>query len=281
MDNNVMDNNAMGNNLIDNNAYPNLKDLLILFLVVLLFMFGTGVVAAICQLIPNVRITPLIQSFQNMVAYIVGMLATIWYAARKSRKRQAESDTLGLGFNKFPGWLIPVLIPGALAMVVGMDRLSTLIPMPDSVAQFFESLFKNDVFSVMIIAVAAPILEEIFCRGIVLKGLLQNYPARKAIIYSALFFALIHLNPWQSIPAFFAGLFLGWIYYKTRSVIPGIIVHAVVNTTAVLSMFLPKEQQDVLGLLGTPAYIVVFIAAMVVFSAVCWYIQKKMPSGNP
>lgn len=263
---------------MDNQAYPDVKDLLILFLILLLFMIGIGAVAGLYQLIPNVPTSPLIQSFQNLVAYTISLLATIWYASRKSKKSQPASFTLG--FNQFPAWLIPVLIITTLALTVGMDRLASLIPMPDNIARFFDSLFNNDIFSIIMISVAAPILEETLCRGIVLKGLLQNYPARRAIIYSALFFALIHLNPWQSIPAFFAGLFLGWVYYKTKSVIPGIIVHAVSNTTAVLFMFLPKEQQDYVGLLGMPVYIVVCIIAIVVFVAGCWYIEKRMPANT-
>lgn len=261
---------------MDNLAYPTIKDLVKLFLILLLFMIGIGVITGLYQLIPNVKVSPLIQSFQNLVAYILSLSATIWYASRKSKKQQP--DSFSLGFRQFPAWLIPVLIISTLALTVGMDRLSSLIPMPDSVARFFDSLFTNDIFSIIMITVAAPILEETLCRGIVLKGLLQHYPSRSAIIYSALFFALIHLNPWQSIPAFFAGLFLGWIYYKTKSVIPGMIVHAVSNTTAVLFLFLPKEQQDYLSWLGMPVYILVFILATAVFVAGCMLIQKKLPT---
>ncbi|WP_409994892.1 CPBP family intramembrane glutamic endopeptidase [Chitinophaga pinensis] len=44
--------------------------------------------------------------------------------------------------------------------------------------------------------------------------MLKRYPPRKAIVISALFFGLIHLNPWQALPAFCIGLLLGWVFTK-------------------------------------------------------------------
>lgn len=259
---------------MDNHIYPKAKDLIALFLILMIFMIGMGIFVGVFQFIPGVTITPTIQSIQNLVGYTLSLLATIWYAARKSKRQ--HPDTFSLDFNTFPLWLIPVLLLSTLAMTVAMERLSSLIPMPDSVARFFEGLFRKDIYSIIMFSIAAPILEETLCRGIVLKGLLQNYSPRKAIIYSAIFFALIHLNPWQSIPAFFAALFLGWVYYKTKSVIPGMIIHAVNNSTAVALMFLPKEQQDYLSWLGMPAYIVLCIISVIVFIASIMLMQKRL-----
>ncbi|WPQ62656.1 type II CAAX endopeptidase family protein [Chitinophaga sancti] len=258
---------------MDHQAYPELKSLLKLFLMLLLFMIIIGLIGGFYVGFSKTPLDPLTKSFINLISYTAAMIATIWYAARLSKKEQPES--FELGFNKIQLWLIPLLIISTIALTVGLERVSSLVPMPDSVAEFFDDLFKNDIFSIIMISVVAPILEETLCRGIVLKGLLQNYSPRKAILYSALFFALIHLNPWQSLPAFFAGLFLGWVYYKTRSVIPGIIVHAVSNTTFVLFLFLPKAQQDYLGLLGLPLYLVVCVLAIIVFVAGCMLIQKR------
>lgn len=147
--------------------------------------------------------------------------------------------------------------------------------MPPSVQKFFEDIFTKDVFSIISVVIAAPIMEELLCRGIVLGGLLKNYPPYKAILISALFFALIHLNPWQALPAFFSGLFLGWIFYKTKSVIPGMIIHATNNGLVMLFVFLPKNKQDLLNLLGMPYYIVLCVLAAIVFVGGCFIIDRK------
>ena len=78
-------------------------------------------------------------------------------------------------------------------------------------------------------------------RGAVLRSLLQRMDSRwGAIALSALFFALVHLNPAQMPHAFLIGLLLGWMYERTRSILPGIMVHWVNNTVAyVLYAFYP------------------------------------------
>ena len=85
------------------------------------------------------------------------------------------------------------------------------------------------MISFISLAIAAPILEELLFRGIILEGFLRNYSPQKAIIWSAVLFGAFHLNPWQAIGAIIFGLFVGWLYWKTNSLIPGIILHFVNN----------------------------------------------------
>lgn len=79
--------------------------------------------------------------------------------------------------------------------------------------------------------IQAPIFEELFFRGIILKGLLNKYEnsPKKAIIYSAIVFGVIHLNIPQGINAFIGGLILGFIYYYTKSIKLSIFAHIVNN----------------------------------------------------
>ncbi len=44
------------------------------------------------------------------------------------------------------------------------------------------------------------------------------------------------MNPWQFVGAFFLGLFMGWVYYKTRSLLPTILMHASTNLVAFIGM---------------------------------------------
>lgn len=65
-----------------------------------------------------------------------------------------------------------------------------------------------------------------------------------AIVVSALLFGAIHLNVAQGIHAFMVGLALGWVYYRTKSVIPGIALHWVNNTVAYLMFYLMPNMSD-------------------------------------
>ena len=82
--------------------------------------------------------------------------------------------------------------------------------------------------------------EEMAFRGILLTVFLSKYSERKAIIFSALGFGLFHLpflimgqDPlWtlgQVVWAFIIGLFYGYVFVKTRSLLPSIIIHYLSN----------------------------------------------------
>lgn len=87
-----------------------------------------------------------------------------------------------------------------------------------------------------VVCLLAPVAEELVFRGAVLRTLLEWKPQRRwtMIVLSALLFAVAHLNPAQLLHPFVIGLLLGWMYERTRSVIPGIVYHWANNTAAYL-----------------------------------------------
>lgn len=218
---------------------------------------------------------PLLKPLVGLIGYILTMLIALKYAIRKSK--QQEGKHFRINFDKAPIWLFPVLIICTLALVVLLGPVSHLIPMPVFIQKFFEKMLAKDIFSIITAVIAAPIFEEILCRGIVLKGLLTNYSPNKAILISAIFFAALHMNPWQALPAFFGGLFIGWVYYKTQSVIPGMVIHATINGTALALWFLSNQVKS-FSLM--PYYILLCVLAALIFSLGCIMIQKKLPTAK-
>jgi membrane protease YdiL (CAAX protease family) len=84
------------------------------------------------------------------------------------------------------------------------------------------------------------IFEEVVFRGIVLTVFLSKYSERKSIIFSSLGFGFIHLLNltngqelvWvmgQVVWAFIIGLFYGYVFVNTRSLLPPMIVHYLGN----------------------------------------------------
>lgn len=84
------------------------------------------------------------------------------------------------------------------------------------------------------------IFEEVAFRGIVLTVFLSKYSERKSIIFSAMGFGLMHLLNltngrelvWvmgQVVWAFILGLFYGYVFVRTRSLLPPMIVHYLGN----------------------------------------------------
>lgn len=257
--------------------YPNIKAVVILFLLFVLYSLVVGIFfgAGLAILNGLNMKSQLATSFLNLLAYVIPQLLLIRYAIKKIKRHSYHQ--VRVDFNKVQAWLVPVVIFSAIALVVLLDRVASWIPMPISVQKFFEKIFTKDILTVITLVIAAPILEEIFARGIVLKGLLKNYSPRKSILISAILFSALHLNPWQAIPAFLGGLFIGWVYYKTRSIIPAIIIHATINITAILLLFSPHRPESFFELLGTTSYLIAFILATIIFCLGCYVINKKLP----
>jgi membrane protease YdiL (CAAX protease family) len=94
--------------------------------------------------------------------------------------------------------------------------------------------------------VLAPVLEEITFRGLTqtaLRRLWSPHPRRRwpVILAAAAVFAGVHAPAvaWQAIPALFAlGVVMGWLYEKTGSLWPSIVLHMGFNATNVTLMFL-------------------------------------------
>ena len=69
-----------------------------------------------------------------------------------------------------------------------------------------------------------------------LLGLFDKRLHWLAIFISALLFAIAHGNMAQGVNALLLGLLLGWLYYHTGSIIPGIAFHWMNNTLAYITL---------------------------------------------
>ena len=103
-----------------------------------------------------------------------------------------------------------------------------------------------------VVGLLAPLAEELVFRGAVLRALLRWHKnAWVGIAISAALFALIHMNPAQLPHAFLVGLLLGWMYYRTDSIVPGVVFHWVNNTVAyVLYHIYPDSSLKLADILG-------------------------------
>jgi len=82
-----------------------------------------------------------------------------------------------------------------------------------------------------------PIFEELFFRGLVFSWLRNRLPAATAIPLSAGAFAIVHWRAEVMIVAFVVGCLLAWLYERSRSVLPCILLHQTFNTTQVVILY--------------------------------------------
>jgi membrane protease YdiL (CAAX protease family) len=87
-------------------------------------------------------------------------------------------------------------------------------------------------------AVAAPIVEELFFRGMLYPVMRRSAPAWAALVANAGVFAIIHFIPILLPMLFVSGLVLTLVRARTNSVVPGILIHVLQNTLFVLAVYL-------------------------------------------
>jgi sodium transport system permease protein len=95
--------------------------------------------------------------------------------------------------------------------------------------------------TLLVLAIAPAICEEIAFRGFVLSGLRSNLGKLPAILLTSLFFGLAHSVLQQSIITFFVGILLGILVVRTGSIFPCIAFHAVHNSLTILFVQLDPE----------------------------------------
>jgi len=141
---------------------------------------------------------------------------------------------------------IPLAVfAGVLVMFFGLEivkselnnLLQMALPVPNS---FFDGWFyePKNLFLLIVTGSLFPgFSEEIFFRGVVARRFYRAYSLRKSILLSAALFGVIHLNPWQAVNAFYLGIFLGWIYWRYKSIWLCMFIHAYHNVLAMLMPF--------------------------------------------
>ncbi|WP_207431915.1 CPBP family intramembrane glutamic endopeptidase [Sabulibacter ruber] len=187
--------------------------------------------------------------------------------------------------RKFDGKVLflTVLITPFLGNLIEYLGEILLPPAPESLTSLFADWVQPTFVSFVSMAVAPAILEELLFRGVILEGMLQEYSPRKAIIWSAVLFGVVHLNPWQAFGAIIIGLLIGWLYYKTRSVLPGILLHFVNNSLAFFLMLHFGIEANTSDIIGNPlVYYLLLAVSVVIFVGILWYlVQVLKQKPNP
>jgi membrane protease YdiL (CAAX protease family) len=252
--------------------YPTISQTWILLLIVLGFNLGASLLMLPLMFSGQ---NNLVMSLAELIAYVVTLGGTILFANKQFKKYNSKTTEPVHKLNMGVLALIVLLTP---FMMVILDPLNVILPLPDWFENMIKDLIRPNAISFITIGIAPAILEEILCRGIVLKGMLKNYSPTKAILWSALFFGIFHMNPWQAVPAFIIGIALGWIYYRTRSLIPCMLIHAINNSTSfLLEIFYPDMGDSLYAFLGTQKFLLLFIASAAILVGGYFILNRLMP----
>jgi membrane protease YdiL (CAAX protease family) len=166
--------------------------------------------------------------------FAIGLIATAIVIASMGRVPWREA-LRHLGLRRFArsAWLYMAAAVGVYLVFAAVYVALVGEPDQEDIAEAFGSL----PFQILLIAIAAPISEEIFFRGMVFGGMRQRMPLLLAALVSAVIFGLLHaFSGISAVPPLIAfGFILALLYEKTGSVVPGILLHMLNNSAALLA----------------------------------------------
>ena len=172
-----------------------------------------------------------------------------------------------------PWMVLTWSVIAALGALIPSAFIQEQIPeLPNWVENEFDTIMATP-WGYLVIGLLAPLSEEIVMRGAILRELLRSSRLTPwgAITLSAVFFALIHMNPVQMPHAFLIGLLLGWMYWRTGSILPGVAYHWANNSIAfVLYAFYPSSDIKLIDVFqGSQlhVYMAVFFSMLILLPA--------------
>lgn len=155
--------------------------------------------------------------------------------------KRGRPMTVGAFFSLLSVFMMGQLLFSVLAQV--QEAILNLFGL--SAMEMLESATSTaDSFSMFLYAgFGAPIAEEIFCRGMILRPV-EKYGKRFAILISAFFFGLLHGNIVQTPFAFVVGLVLGYVAVE-YNILWAMVVHMINNL--VLSDMITRLFGEIVG----------------------------------
>lgn len=171
------------------------------------------------------------------------------------------------------------ILPASAVFIVAMglwtNYFSELAGLPDNMKDVFEQMMNNPL-GIISIVVMAPLVEELLFRGAIQGHLMRKWKMPYlGIVVSSLIFGVVHGNPAQIPFAFVVGMALGWVYYLTGSLIPGILMHFINNGSSVLLYALSGDPDaTMISSLGENGALALAVAG-IVLTVVCIFIIRK------
>jgi membrane protease YdiL (CAAX protease family) len=138
--------------------------------------------------------------------------------------------TMGLGCGLLIVSYMFILVHNMVLTFLGVDTQG------EQILEIF-AMLESPIWFILVGVVFAPIIEEIFFRGFLFQGFRQQYGWLRAGLLSSAIFAIGHLDPVALIPTFILGCLLAYMYHRSNSVWPGIILHFLVNAMGMCAAY--------------------------------------------
>lgn len=156
--------------------------------------------------------------------YLVAMPLAVLIMGKSSVIATRKFDMKPSQFFKLLVMCFPLMYAGSL---IG-NMLSSLLSGGNASNSVSDLAMQFDVWNVVFLVILGPLFEEwIFRKELISRT--RKYGEKTAIVFSALFFGLVHMNLFQFFYAFALGLAFGYVYVRTSKLRYSVVMHMFVN----------------------------------------------------
>ena len=163
--------------------------------------------------------------------YSIILALCLWHLQSRGFTLSSLGD-LGLRADGLGRYLALGILWG---VPLGMTEYFVLQPAPESAHLELGNLARDILYMAAFVGLG----EELLFRGIIQRDIEEVYGWKSGLLLSSLLFGIMHLT-WRSAPevgfTFLAGMVLGYVYFRTRSLVGPIAIHAVNNVMLVSIM---------------------------------------------
>ncbi|MSV48797.1 MAG: CPBP family intramembrane metalloprotease, partial [Actinobacteria bacterium] len=174
-----------------------------------------------------------------------GYLGAVVFAGSKGRgviadfglRIRAFDAPLGLALGVFCQLLVLPLLYAPIFSLTGTDKEALSRP-AEQLAEGTDGTFSWLLFA-LLVGILAPVVEELFYRGLLLKALeKRRMPVWAAVLVSSILFAGMHMQTLQFPGLLLVGLVAGTLAAITGRLGPSIWLHIGFNMTTVVALFM-------------------------------------------
>ena len=168
---------------------------------------------------------------------------------------------------------VTLAVSSLLLLALAETLLLAPLELSDPETERIFTLMASSPWCLLGLCIVGPVAEELVFRWGV-QGALQQKGLKPwvCIATSSVCFAAVHANLMQMVPAFMSGLLLGYMFWRSGSVLPAVAAHIFNNTLAVASLSYPTAEE---ALTAQPLALL-FVEGIVLLTASI-FVATKIP----
>lgn len=176
--------------------------------------------------------------FNELAASLLYLPVVVWVVAVAARRRIRLSLLFARPRIGRYWWTVVGMTAAAFTFSIGAATITSVL-VPDYTARADVSPSAGWLPLLITLVIVPPVVEELVFRGVLVERWSVKWRPGIAVVVQAVCFGILHVDP---VGAGVFGLVTALLYLRTRSLWPGIVMHALNNGVVLVAVMVGGEQ---------------------------------------